>query len=79
MPDKTKTVFSGADELEVDEEPSQVMDALIRKESFHRLTKTDGVHVYIMPDRAAYIEHVPASQPSESLISRGGSVASRAR
>ena len=71
MPDKTKIVFSDGHELKVDEQPSEVLDGLSRRERFPfpRFRKTsDGVDVYVMADQVAYIEQVP--EPSDAPQTR---------
>jgi hypothetical protein len=61
--DRTRIVFAGGDELVVDEEPSQVMDLLLRKEPFHRSTTAHDVAVFIVSDQVAYLQRVPESEP----------------
>jgi hypothetical protein len=72
--DKTKIVFSGGEELKVDEQPKQVRDRLSRKGSrFARFKKTGAanVDVWVAVGQVAYIEQIPEQSVSAPIADPG--------
>ena len=63
-PGKTKIFLTGGHEVIVEHEPSEVADAITRREPVHRFAGAKGREIYIVQGCIAGFERMPARSPA---------------